>query len=274
MHLTEVNIKMFCLRFATTLILISSLTFFSCKKEINGPAPSLNNYSERVPASYPLGGFTHISADNPIGFIFVDGQSRNDIIDFVIDRRVKAVNIDEGRILLDSIKIFLKSSGDTLIVSIQPSESEYGKFGCDLHLSIPYFQNVSVKSPNSGLYMSNMFSNADIEVEYNKATVFNHSGSLLANSINGELDAIISIPQNGYCKCYSINGDIIISIPSSTSSTIRLKTVSGTITFNQTDFDISEYSFFDNEVTGKLGSGNGEIVLESNSGNITVKRFP
>ena len=79
----------------------------------------------------------------------------------------------------------------------------------------------------------------------------------------------IVLPERGDCTLKSSNGAINFSIPSTTSAMIQASTSNGKIRVE--DLYITVTKMEKTEFKGRMGSGRGNIDLETSNGSIVIK---
>ena len=141
----------------------------------------------------------------------------------------------------------------------------------NLSLDVHYKKDVIIKNPNKGIYAAYLNAELEIETKAWETTIEQHNGSLEVHSIGGNITATLIIPQSGFCRCYSESGDIYVKIPSNTSANVNIKTDTGSITYSNLNLSVSSSS--DQELIGVLGTGEGNIFLESKKGKIVLEGF-
>ena len=99
-------------------------------------------------------------------------------------------------------------------------------------------------------------------------TVTGMSGGGSVSLINGNVDAALQVPSDGSVNLTTINGEIALRLPRSTSATFSAQLTNGTITLTnlmlQTDVRTNR------SVQGTLGSGDGTVALTTTNGAIHV----
>jgi hypothetical protein len=250
---------------------IVSIFFITSCTESTEPE-QLFKYTQRSSAYFDIDTtVNYFGVNNPIGFIFLYGVYNQTRINYTLDKSVwvKSGDLANG----EFNKISLKHSvlSDSILCLIDcPSQSISGYY-CTMNLDIPYGKKVSVRNPNDGVRTSYLESDLFAETTTEDCLVDGHSGSLDAHTTSGNIISQLIIPTDGYCKCYSVSGDIIIRIPIESTGNIHIKTTSGTASFE--NLNITTTINTSKEIIGTLGTGNETIYLESTSGDIKLIGF-
>ena len=208
---------------------------------------------------------------NPIGFIYLFGNTDITKVSYVLDRKVNAKSKSIAESELKTINLEYTVSNDTLYCNIVHHKDLNNFYDCTLNLDVPFNKDVIIKNPNKGIHSAYLNSNLKVETDAYETIIEQHTGSVEARSTAGNIVSIISIPQNGFCRCISETGDIIARIPTSASVNVELKTTFGSISYSNLNLNIT--TFTNQLITGTLGNGEGDIYLESNYGEVKLEGF-
>lgn len=212
-----------------------------------------------------------IVVTNPIGFTFLYGSTDTARVTFVLDREVKAKTKSLAQSELQKIGLEHYISNDTLFCNVTSPSDLNNIYEGNLSLNVHYRKSAVIKNPNKGIYAA--YFNADLEIETNawETTVEQHDGSLKVHSVDGNITATIAIPHKGFCKCYTESGNINVRIPLITSANVILRTSTGSITYSNLNLLVNTIS--NQELTGVLATGEGDIFLESDEGRVVLEGF-
>ncbi|GAB4031866.1 hypothetical protein GCM10028774_10810 [Spirosoma jeollabukense] len=131
---------------------------------------------------------------------------------------------------------------------------------------------------SSALSVSNM--DGDLEVRTNNGSIDlnNVTGPIVANSTNGEIKVVYSaLSQEKPTAISTINGPIDITMPASSKSNMKLRSIHGEM---YTDFDLGVKSTKDgmsrvgggNNIDGTTNGGGVEIQLKTINSNIYIRK--
>lgn len=257
--------------FILMLITGSVLQLNSCQDSGNGPKQTFNSAERFVDKINIPAGISTVNINNPIGFIFINGSADSVNSIYVLDRSVTADDRGTADVLKKTIILDNQVRADTLSCSISYPYDLRNVYECNLNLDVFYKRNINIKKPNQGVQL--MYLNSDIyaESESWNITADKHTGSLDLQTTNGHIFADVSLPVNGYCKCYSLNGHIFLKIPKTSSALLNIKTSSGTINLSNLEIITSKKNKY--ELSGILGDGEASISLYSRAGKITVEGY-
>jgi DUF4097 and DUF4098 domain-containing protein YvlB len=157
----------------------------------------------------------------------------------------------------------------------------------DLEIEVPSGFDLDVHTYNDGdLMITNIQGAVELEDYNGSITALNISGSVVATSYNGEIKITFDkVTENTPMSYSSYNGDIDVSLPSSTKATCKLKTDQGEI---YTGFDMTISSsgptqkkdtrsgaykvIIDDWKKGDINGGGPEFTLKTYNGDIYVRK--
>jgi DUF4097 and DUF4098 domain-containing protein YvlB len=96
-------------------------------------------------------------------------------------------------------------------------------------------------------------------------------GAIEQSIIKGRIDSEITLLSDGTIDMSVLEGSINLDIPQNTSATFAADVVEGNIRL--LDLVLQDQVRTSHSLTGTLGDGRGDIVLETDIGNITVNGF-
>lgn len=123
---------------------------------------------------------------------------------------------------------------------------------------------------NGEIRAAGLRSNVDVET-VNGSIRVSTSGRVLANTVNGEIDASMGNADWGEDVAFStVNGGITLDLPAEVNAELRASTVNGDIV---SDFPVTVRGRFGpRRVSGTLGRGGHELELETVNGTITLRK--
>jgi len=91
------------------------------------------------------------------------------------------------------------------------------------------------------------------------------------SSVNGQLNAKLALPPQGTCKMSTVNGQILLTIPKTTSAEFFASVTNGEI--NLANLSLNNSVSTPKSLRGRMGDGQGTITLSTVNGNISVSGF-
>ena len=253
------------------LLLAACVTLMSCTK-YEAPTTSPQTVSTTVTSAYALGGRTHIAVRNAIGPLTLIGGETDASVNIVMNLQVTSLEGLKAFTQLSSIQVVDQSQGDTLrlVVNYPRSEPRYVYAAHPTFLT-PYRVACSIDSVQGVVTVSDLGALLTIRNAH-AVRVMRHDGSCNIESIDGGVYAEVKLSANGNCVVNVASGDITLKVPASTSANVTARSLSGTVSHSGLTF--SGLNQQQSSLTGRLGTGNGEIRLETASGNIVIQVWP
>jgi hypothetical protein len=162
--------------------------------------------------------------------------------------------------------------------------SSYGKT-VDFDIKMPSVFSLKIKSLDNGnIDVLNVSGNIEATNSNGNVTLENAGGSAILSSVYGDITASFREVKPGAPMMFtSFEGNITLALPATVNANLKMKSDKGEI---YSDFDIrpvnrkplmhqagntAVYSLED-WTTGSINNGNGDFVLKTYSGKITLKK--
>lgn len=98
------------------------------------------------------------------------------------------------------------------------------------------------------------------------------TGAVNISVVNGKLDATLDrLNESGTVSLNSVNGQLVVTIPSDSNATVRANTVHGQIS-NDFNLPVREGEHVGRDLEGRLGQGGTRVRLSNVNGSITIRR--
>lgn len=253
------------------IVFITGMFLFISCSETNTDEP-LFEYSQNYSGSIQVpDNIKQITIENSIGFIFLNGSDDSLAANYVLNKTVKVTESSLAQNAFDNITFNSVMDSDTLNCRVNFPSDQIDLYKSSLNLNIPRAKNIIVKKNNYGIHTYALINNIYAETDNDECVLEGHGGSAELHTQSGDITAMISIPDSGYCKCYSVDGNITVLVPIGSSANIVIQTTSGTITYS--NLNIQNLTTTSTELTGTIGNGDATIYLETVKGNILLKGF-
>ncbi|HYH84892.1 MAG TPA: DUF4097 family beta strand repeat-containing protein, partial [Pyrinomonadaceae bacterium] len=97
-------------------------------------------------------------------------------------------------------------------------------------------------------------------------------GAVNLSVVNGKLEATLDrLNESGTVSLSSVNGPLVVTIPSDSNATVRANTVHGSIS-NDFNLPVREGEYVGRDLEGRLGQGGSRVRLSNVNGPITIRR--
>ena len=234
------------------------------KLEISGDNRRLD-----IEVKYPnrgsgLGFFTSSDKSEPSELIVMVPLRANLEIDSV------SADIDVAGVAPETLSIDTVS-GDTVVAGA-PGELSIDSVSGDLHLTVNS-HNVSIDSVSGDIALSGRLDgevsvdsvSGEIEVRVIESALRRFSGE----TVSGDFDLRTALATNGRIDIESVSGDVDLHLPRSLSATVKASSFSGSLRAPDATIERPKHGPGAN-FTHRYGGGDGDISLESFSGDVTL----
>ncbi|REJ76228.1 MAG: hypothetical protein DWQ47_11485 [Acidobacteria bacterium] len=190
------------------------------------------------------------SASNPEHLKYVDIKVESDESSFYVkaDYRDRKEMADEGWRRADDLKV-------------------------EFELTVPRTSNlVGISTVNGNVSIDGSDGNTKASTVNGTVRASNLGGSAKLTTVNGTVEADFEqLYQASDIKMTTVNGQVILTLPSDANATIKANSLSGSID-NEFGLPVRKGEFVGRDMHGMLGSGDVKIKMSSVSGGLTVKR--
>jgi len=269
--------------------LLFLLAFGSCCCINIGGFDMRAKYERTVQLSSPLSPGSSFEAQTHNGSIKIAGA---DITDCNLTATItaRAKTDEDAKELAERTKVKLQSFGDNLIAKIdKPTSLGNQSISVSLDVQVPNESDLELTTHNGSVEIRNITGRLDCETHNGKisaeqvsgtAELLTHNGSVVCREIsgdtrlrthNGSIRVYYSKAAPSVCdiRLITYNGGIEIETPSNFSGEFDASTHNGSI---RTDLPITIVGKISkNKLTGKIGSGQGKLHLETHNGSIKVQ---
>jgi len=232
------------------------------------------NFSAKAPFSFdiPVNNQKYIEIESINGQITISGEAGLSSVKIWGERIVQSDSYDDAEEHLENIEVLVSDGHDKIAVKTeQPSITHGRNYQVIYNIIIPDNWAVVVENVNGQIEIDSL--NADIAIGLVNGDVVltNIRGNITTGVTNGTIYGTITLPLNGVCSMCSVNGQIQLNIPKTTSAALTAKVTNGTVSV--TNLALNNMVSSRNSVSGIIGSGQGTISVESVNGTISVSGF-
>lgn len=225
----------------------------------------------RFEQTYPFDANGVISVGNVNGSITVTAWDRDEInlvaVKTAKDRESLAdvnfeVNADRGKFQVEANF----GRGRTF-------RSTNGNLRVDFTLRVPRTAILDeLETVNGSVNVAEVVTRTKISVVNGDVKAENLRGSARISIVNGRLNADFDqIDANSSITLDTVNGTANLSIPSDSNATLRADSLNGNIE-NDFGLPVRKGEYVGRDLHGRIGSGEGNIKLNSVNGNLSIKR--
>ncbi|MEP6636077.1 MAG: DUF4097 family beta strand repeat-containing protein [Acidobacteriota bacterium] len=231
---------------------------------------------EEFHQTYPLVANGRVSVENLNGGVRVAVWDRNDVQVDAVKRAYKQERLDQAKIEVSA------SSESIRIRTSYPDEDQSFTDDQRGRMNNPATVDYSITVPRHARLESIDLVNGALEVDGVEGDVKASSvnGRVVArgllgvaklSTVNGGLEAtFVSLDSARPISLNSVNGPVLLVIPSDANAIVRAGTVHGPIS-NEFGLDVQQGDYVGNELYGQLGTGGAQIRLGNVNGRIAIK---
>ena len=185
------------------------------------------------------------------------------------EKCVASESDDDANDHLEELKVRIIEDTERISVRTQQPENSHGRiYSIDYSIRVPADWDVTVAMVNGKIYIDNLKGETRLDLVNGDAVMRNLFGSLVTRMTNGKADVGMELAAGGRCDVSTVNGRIDLQIPKTTSAKVTAHLTTGSISVYDLEFD--DLSHTKRSLTGVLGDGRGEIVLQTVNGDISI----
>ncbi len=227
------------------------------------------DFSENV----PVAGHSRIRLDAVNGEIVITGQPGAASVMVTAELQVGSnASLLDAETGLNQLGVLVAEGSDEIFVQTkQPINTGGRQYVVNYTITVPSHLAVDVTQVNGHVTVLDIESSLFVEVGNGNAYLSDIFGFATVRIENGSVDGTVALPPGGEIMLSTVNGDIDLRIPASTSAELSALVGIGSITWYNLDFTNAVQT--SQSLTGTLGDGTGLIDLETRNGNIDVTGF-
>ena len=244
----------------------------SCADSIQKPKG--DELTEMFSQTYPLSATGRVSIVNINGDVHINVWDQASV-------KVDAVKRARSQTGLSGVTIDVTSTADSFQVKTKYPESRNysGRNSEDSWASVEYTLTVPRSARLDGAELVNGSLDiagvqGDVRASLVNGTVkaSGLGGEVKLSTVNGGVEANVAALETAKgVQLNSVNGSIVLIVPSGASADVRASTVHGGIT-NDFGLKVDDGQYVGHSMNGQIGSGGARIRLNNVNGSIAVKR--
>ena len=235
--------------------------------------PKGDELTEMFSQVYPLSATGRVSITNINGDVHINVWDQGSV-------KVDAVKRAYSQQRLSDVTIDVTNTADSVQIKTKyPEERFNGRNNGDSWASVEYTLTVPRRAKLDGAELVN--GSLDVEGVQGdvRASLVNGTvkasglgGEVKLSTVNGGIEANVAALETAKgVQLTSVNGSIVLIVPSGASADVKANTVHGGIT-NDFGLKVEDGEFVGHSMSGQIGSGGIRIRLNNVNGSISVKR--
>jgi hypothetical protein len=204
------------------------------------------------------------------GNIEIEGQVDADSIIVTAEKRVGSDSLEDAEEHMNELEILVTDKIDKfLIQTLQPENPQDRSYVVDYYITLPSNLEIDVFLTNGDIDMLDIQNSVMIDAVNGDVFLSNIFGNAVVDLTNGNINSTMDLPSNGEIRMSTDNGNLYLSIPTSTSAEFSA-TVDGMGEISVTNLDITYSLNTQKLLIGTLGDGEGSITLSTVNGNVDM----
>jgi DUF4097 and DUF4098 domain-containing protein YvlB len=222
---------------------------------------------ENFDQTYPLAAGGRVSLSNVNGGVLVNVWDQATV-------RVQAVKEADTREDLEDLRIEVRTKANAVDIETRYPESRRSGHR---HLSVEYTLTVpkgaaldKFELVNGSLTVSGLGGEVNAELVNGEAKLTGLAGNVSVEAVNGEVTVELEkLDPRQRVKLETVNGGIELRLAAGVAADVEAETVNGHLS-NDFGITVTKHKYVGADMTGSIGSGGGEVRLNTVNGKIRV----
>lgn len=242
----------------------------------NWPWPWTNNAKffayETFSQNVTVTGHINFDLDGVNGTVVINGQPGGDSVTVTAEARVGSDTIEDAQEGLDQLEISVTDNNSTIFVqTVQPVFTQGRQYVVDYTITVPSDLTVSMSIVNGHVTVNDMDNSVFVVAENGNVDFADIFGDITVSVENGSVNGNVTLPADGEAIISTVNGDVDLGIPTTTSAELFGHVTNGTISWE--NLELMDVTQTNTSLHGTLGDGTGLVDLTTVNGNIVVVGF-
>jgi DUF4097 and DUF4098 domain-containing protein YvlB len=233
--------------------------------------------TEEFHQSYPLSATGRVSIENINGGVRISVWDQNVVKVDAVKRAYKKERLDEA-------KVEVSTTADSVRIRTEyPDRNQTFNYSETRRYNNPAEVEYTLTIPRKARIDSADLVNGSLEIDGAegdvKAACVNGNlkargltGDVKLSTVNGGVEATITrLEESKSTSLNSVNGSIVLTIPSDSNAQVRANTIHGSIT-NDFGLQVNDGEYVGHDLSGQIGNGGPRIRLSNVNGSISIKR--
>lgn len=254
------------------VILVLSLS--SCLVVDPSDHVSDTDFSARAPFAFeiPVKNQYRIEIKGINSSIMVTGKSGVSAARIWGEKIVASDSYEDAEAYLQYLEVQISDKTDKISIETHQPNQTYGRsYQVIYNAIIPDDWDVAIENVNGKVVIDSLNGDVSLGLVNGDVALTEISGNVSVGVTNGNVYGKMNLPVNGFCTVHTVNSQIQLSIPTTTSAKLSAKVANGTVSVSNLTLNNMESS--KNYMSGVLGNGQGTITVETVNGLIKVNGF-
>ena len=260
-----------CTLFAGMLIFILFHISCSIHNPVNPDTYSDQSHAAMESFSYTLStaGISEFALKGISGNVQITGADEVDSVEIWGKRLVRSGSDEDAELHLAQLSVHIETYDSEIGVETrQPTESNGRSYEVEYHVRLPKSLKIIMENVNGQVVIRNMANETKAALVNGGIHVETEKGGCQASVVNGSIYGEVSLPDAEQCSLNSVNGNITLVLPNSSSCRIDASVVNGDIVI--THLDIHSLATSKTSVSGIVGEGDATVRVQTVNGNVEL----
>ncbi len=224
-------------------------------------------FRETFDQSYPVAAGARVSLSNVNGGVQVNVWDQNSV-------RVQAVKEAESQADLDALRIEVAATSSSVAVETRYPHGTHSHLSVEYTLTVPKGASLdTIDLVNGDLTVAGLGGEVHAKLVNGEAKLSGLAGNVEVHTVNGEQNVELQQLASGQrVELKTVNGSVRLALAAAVAAEVHAKTVNGHLS-NDFGLPVNKHEYVGADMTGAIGSGGGEVRLESVNGAIVVTKL-
>jgi len=233
--------------------------------------------TEEFHQTYPLSANGRVSIENINGGVRISVWDQNMVKVDAVKRAYKKERLDEAKVdvstTADSVRIRTEYPDRNQSFSDSESRRYNNPAEVEYTLTIPRKARIdSADLVNGSLEIDGAEGDVKAACVNGQLKARGLTGDVKLSTVNGGVEATITrLEESKSTSLNSVNGSIVLTIPSDSNAQVKASTIHGSIT-NDFGLQVNDGDYVGHDLSGQIGNGGPRIRLSNVNGSIAIKR--
>lgn len=237
--------------------------------------PRGDELTEAFNQTYPLTATGRVSIANINGDVHINAWDRNEVKVDAVKRAYKPERLNEVTIEVTNTadSVMIKTKYPERNQTFEGRNRENNPANVEYTLTIPRGARLDgAELVNGSLDIEGVQGDVHASLVNGRVKAGGLSGEVKISTVNGGVEAYVALLDAAKgVTLNSVNGSIVLIVPSGANAQIKASTVHGAIT-NDFGLAVDDGQYVGHNLSGQIGSGGPRIRLNNVNGSIDIKR--
>jgi DUF4097 and DUF4098 domain-containing protein YvlB len=231
------------------------------------------DFVEEFHHTYPLSAGGRVELDNINGAAHITVWDRNEVKVDAVKYAGRKERLDEAQIRVDagSDYVSIRTEYREHNLTFNSDDEENNPASVEYTLTVPRTARLDeIKLINGSLDVTGVAGEVHASCINGRLTARGLSGRIKLATINNRVDAQFDRLGDSPIELKSVNGSVLLTLPSDSRAELEASTVHGGIS-NDFGLRVRHHEYVGHDLHGELGSGGTRIRLENVNGRIEIR---